>query len=138
MRTNDVGRRMDYEIEIAEPLRGDGGQGRERKRVGVCGVIRVKPGALDARRISKLGHVLRVLKTLDEIRKVPAVFEQQRRCGRRLPNVEARHGAEEFVSCNAPNRQIDCRESVNQADGHVIAIHVVALDRPLASGADDQ
>ncbi len=81
---------------------------------------------------AKPRHPLSIFVSLDEIRKVPAVFEQQRRSRRRLADVKARHRAKEIDPGDALHGWIDSSERVDQADRDVVAIDVVALRRGLA------
>ena len=49
----------------------------------------------------------------------------------------ARHGPEEVDARNALHGRVDGGESINQADGDVVAVHIVALVGPLAGRACD-
>src|SRR5882724_1438048 len=96
-------------------------------------MISIEPSPLDTSRVGKPGHILRVLVALDEWREIATVLEQQRGVRRRLPDMRARHGAEELDAGDALDRWEGGGKGVDQADRHVVAIDVVPLDAGLAA-----
>ena len=68
-----------------------GAEQTRRQRRGLRAMIGVEPGALDACNIGKPRHRPRVFVAGDEVRKVAAIVEQQRRYGRYLSNMESGH-----------------------------------------------
>src|SRR5580692_3985350 len=97
-------------------------------------MIGVEPGPFDSSGIGEPGHVVSVLETFDEGRKVTAIFEEKRRCRRRATNVKAGHGSEKFDPGDSLDGRIDRGERIDQADGDIVAIDIVAFDRDLAAG----
>src|SRR5262245_12058541 len=104
---------MGCESYLRQPPGSDRSQRVGRKRSGVCSMICVEPGTFDTRRIREPGHGLRIFVALDERGQIAAVFEQQWRSRRALPDMEARHGTEELYAGDALHRRIDRGKSVD-------------------------
>ena len=108
-----------------------------RQRLCIGGVIGVEPGALDPRHVRQPRHRPRMLVAGDEVGKVAAVLEEERRSRRRRPDMEARHRAEEVRPGDALRRREDRGQGVDEADGDVVAIDLVAPRRGLAARSGD-
>src|SRR5258705_3221203 len=76
----------------------------------------------DARDVGQPWHGPSVFVPFDETGKIPAIVEQQRRCRRGGPYVETGHRAEEFHARNPLGCWENRRQSVDEANGNVVAI----------------
>ena len=103
-------------------------QHSRRQRLGIGGMIGVKPGPFYSRGVGQPRHRAGMFVCLDEFRKVATIFEQQWRCRRRGADMESRHGAEKLDAGDTLGGGKDRRKRVDEADGDVVTINIITLD----------
>ncbi len=123
---------MRHEYSVSQLLHRNGSEDLRRQRFRIGSMIGVEPCPLEPGYIRQPRHQSCVFAVFDEVRKIAAIFEQERRGGRGGAHMQARHRAEEVRSRNAHGRREHRRQSVDEADGDVVAIDVVALPCSLA------
>src|SRR6267154_2005240 len=95
-------------------------------------MVRIKPGAFDACRIRQIGHWPSVLIAFDEIGKLAPVFEEQRRARWGGAHIKPCHGPKELDAGDPLRRRKDGSQRIDQTNGDVVAIDIIALNGALA------
>ncbi len=132
LRTHDPRRRMRGEHDIGQSLRRDRGQRLRRQRHGIRRMIGVEPCPFNPSRYRRDRASPAHSRMFDEGRESRDHIRTTAARSAGCPYMKARHGTEEINAGDALHGRVDRCQRLDQADGDIVAVDIIALDRLLA------